>query len=252
MEIFIGKSFEISLKQSPPNSKTLYMQWVNPGTFIMGSPKSEPGRSKSIENQFSLTLNDGFWIGQYLITQAQWEAMMGNNPSHYNYHPDYPIENINWDEATSFCDQLNMRFKDKLPKVYSFSLPTEAQWEYACRAGSQSMYYNGNDPNRLAEVAWYGDNSDGHPHPVGEKQPNKWNLYDMLGNVYEWCHDTPKQYPDHPVQNWYGEPKHYTRSVRGGAFSLSPTNIRCADRGYTHRDAKAPRLGFRLSLRKIR
>ncbi|WP_420641428.1 formylglycine-generating enzyme family protein [Candidatus Leptofilum sp.] len=252
MDILIGIPFEISLKQLPQNQKSLYMQWINPGTFVMGSSKGEPNHGFDA-NQFSLTLNDGFWIGQYPITQAQWEAVVKrNNPNHHNEHPNYPIQNANWDEASLFCGQLNTRFKDKLPDDYSFGLPTEAQWEYACRAGSQSTYYNGNDPNRLAEIAWYRDNSDGHPHPVGEKQPNAWNLHDMLGNVCQWCYDTPKEYPDHHVQDWYGEPKHIARSVRGRAFSHSLSVVRCANRGYTHRDAKAQEIGFRLSLRKLR
>lgn len=252
MNIIIGKSFEISLDHLSLKSKSLYMQWINPGIFIMGSPLDELGRSNSVEDQFSLTLNDGYWIGKYPITQAQWDSVIDNNPKDHDYHPDCPIVNVNWDEATLFCDQLNLKFKESLHKGYNFGLPTEAQWEYACRAGSQTMYYNGDDPNQLFEIAWFCDNSDGHVHLVGEKQPNKWNLYDMLGNVYEWCYDSITQYPDHSAQDWYGEPQHYTRSLRGGAFSHSPTTIRCANRGYLIENAKRPHIGFRLSLRELR
>ncbi len=252
MDIIIGKSFVLLLENLPSNAKRLYMQWINPGTFIMGSPKGEPWRSNSMEDQFTLTLNNGFWIGRYSVTQMQWKTVMENNPSHYDNHSDYPVESVSWEEATLFGDKLNIKFKSSLPEGYNFGLPTEAQWEYACRAGTQTMFYNGDDPNRLSEIAWHSENSTGHPHPVGEKQPNRWGLYDMLGNVFEWCYDSTTQYPIQSAKDWFGEPKYRTRSLRSGSFNQSfkkGGSIRCASRTYGPAILKKPHIGFRLCLR---
>lgn len=158
----------------------------------MGSPNSEKGRFRDEGPQTKLEISRGFWIGKYPVTQGEWESVMGNNPSHFKQSGNrVPVENVSWKEVKEFCQKLNAGGGGK--KGMKFRLPYEAEWEYACRAGCQSALYHGKElttdegrcPN-LDEVAWYSKNSNSTTHPVGEKKPNDWGLYDCLGNVWEW------------------------------------------------------------------
>jgi formylglycine-generating enzyme required for sulfatase activity len=164
-----------------------------------------------------------------------------------------PVENVSWYDALAFCDQLNQRLINQPPLGYRFSLPTEAQWEYACRAGTQTLYYSGDTEADLARVAWYASNSDQQTHPVGEKEPNAWGLYDMHGNVYEWCHDSPSDYPDISVVDWVGEGDGLVRVVRSGSWGTpnGDYQFRATSRGCVEPDSKRPWIGFRLCLRWI-
>ena len=248
-----GISFLLPLKKLSANSPPLSLIWIEPGTFMMGSSGEKCEYRHGYEEPFQGTISDGFWLGKYPITQDQWQAVMKSNPSQYQPCPNCPVENLNREEAISFCNQLNRLFSDQLPLGYRFGLPTEMQWEYACRSGTQTKYYHGDDALTLSQVAWYDENSSGHPHPVGEKAPNAWGLYDMLGNVWEWCDDFASPYPAEPTADWVGSMNKSTGIFRGGDCNSSADSdmLLCSTRGYSLIDIKMPCLGFRLSLRVV-
>src|SRR5262245_48256395 len=163
------------------------------GTFMMGSPKGEERRFND-EVPHAVTITRPFYLAKYPVTQEQYQAIMGQNPSTFaatGHEPDYtdrvrgldtkpfPVANVSWDMAQAVCKKLRDGDKQKR----KFGLPTEAEWEYACRAGTKTAYFFGDDPGKLGDYAWFGDNSEGRTHRVGEKQPNAWGLHDMHGNV---------------------------------------------------------------------
>jgi len=154
---------------------------VPAGEFLMGSPEDEPGRWGDEGPQHRVKL-DSFAMGVTLITQAQWEAVMGSNPSHFKGENN-PVECISWEDAMEFCKRLSELTGD------TYTLPTEEQWEYAARAGTNGRFYFGNDESKLKDHAWYCDNSENKTHPVAQLLPNPWGFFDILGNVWEWCLD---------------------------------------------------------------
>jgi formylglycine-generating enzyme required for sulfatase activity/serine/threonine protein kinase len=244
------------------------MVWIAPGTFSMGSPATEPGH-QSDETQHNVTLTKGYWLGKYEVTQRQWQAAMGSNPSFFKkgrvleshwFNPDvidnephenHPVENVSWDDAQEFCWKLKRRelAAGRLPAGYEYSLPTEAQWEYACRAGSSGTY---GGTGRLDSMGWHDDNSGGSTHPFGQKQENAWGLYDMHGNVWEWCNDWYSADPSGEVTDPAGPDVAARRVYRGGGWRNSASFCRSAIRGLRVPGDRSFDLGFRLALRPVR
>jgi len=215
------------------------------GTFMMGSPAGETDHAEDEGPQTQVTLTKDFFLGSTDITQGQYESLMGTNPSEFKKAgPNAPVENISWDAAMAFCQKLTDRERTagRLPTGYVFTLPTEAQWEYACRAGTTDAYAG--DP---AEMAWYGDNSGGTTHPVGSKLPNAWGLYDMTGNVYQWCLDWYGKYPGDSVSDWTGPATGKAHVLRGGSWYYTEAYGRSAYRDFDP-GFVGNILGFRVAL----
>ena len=236
-----------------PGGETLAMVKIAAGAFMMGSPDSEIGRSAD-ERQHRVVLTRDFWLGKYPVTQAQWAAVMGGNPSYFPLGGDYPVEEVSWDDAKGFCAKLNAAFAGQLPPGYAFDLPTEAQWEYACRAGSVAAFNDGSGlegPDGqcpgLDALGWHHGNSERATHPVGQKRPNAWGLCDMHGNVWEWCRD---YYEDGYARDpEFLEGNQGTWPVRrGGSWGIAP---RCCRSAFRNRDIAWKHdscFGFRLAL----
>ena len=201
---------------------------IRPGTFIMGSEAKDIFAMPPHQ----VTLTKPYYIGKYKVTQKQWETMMGDNPSHFR-GPRNPVENVNFDDCQRFVRKLNEKFAATGMK---FSLPTSAQWEYACRAGSTTRFCFGDNESELHQYAWFGLNSNGRTHPVGEKKPNAWGLYDMHGNLWETCsdwYDNPA-YPSRetlsPEFGPLGPPSGWAHVLRGGSWSASIPRCESASR----------------------
>ena len=208
-------------------------RWIPPGTFIRGSPPDEEGRDPD-ERPHAVTLTEGFYLGETPVTQAQWQAVMGHNPSRFARGGGHPVEQVSWENCNQFCAHLA-----PLPA----RLPTEAEWEYACRAGTLGPNWAPGRP--LAELCWFADNAGGRTHPVARRQPNPWGLFDMLGNVWEWCADAWTDYPDEAqVDPCPREGEH--RVVRGGGFAFPASAQRAAFRLGFPPDHRRPSLGLRL------
>ena len=223
----------------------------------MGSPISEPERDDD-EVQHQVTISRDFWLGKYEVTQAQWKAVMGNNPSHFKKFfkrgDNNPVEQVRWEDAKNFCDKLNSDSSISRPSGYRFDLPTEAQWEFACRGGNQNRNYLYSGSNTPGNVAWYELGYDiGKTNPVGQKSPNELGFHDMSGNVSEWCRDWYGDYPSNSVTDPHGTPSGSRHVFRGGSFGYIASCCRAADRftfspeywGPSPRDST---LGFRLAL----
>jgi formylglycine-generating enzyme required for sulfatase activity len=192
------------------------------GSFQMGSTtgdEEEKPVHKVTLSSFALMTTE--------VTQAQWRAVMGNNPSHFKGE-DLPVENVSWDDVQDFLRKLNKRDPGK-----NYRLPTEAEWEYACRAGSTAKWCFGNDESQLGDYAWYYANADGRTHPVGRKRANAWGLFDMHGNVWEWCQDWYGNYPSGDLTNPAGPTSGTSRVRRGGYWNADSSHARCAGRNYT-------------------
>jgi formylglycine-generating enzyme required for sulfatase activity len=205
------------------NSIGMKLNLIPAGRFLMGSPEDEPGRQPNEGPQHEVTISKPFLIGLTEVTQAEYEKVTGTNPSKFNMDngggPDHPVGMVSWDDAVAFCKKLSeLPEENKAGRVYR--LPTEAEWEYACRAGTQTRYSFGDDASKLGDYSWYIQNSQGRSHPVGEKPPNPWGLYDMHGNVPEWCADwySGDYYKSSPTSNPAGPASGAHRVRRDGGF----------------------------------
>jgi formylglycine-generating enzyme required for sulfatase activity len=216
-------------------SQEVALRWCPSGTFTMGSPASEEGRHIS-EMQYRVTLTKGFWMGETQVTQGLWKEVMGSNPSLNKSGDDYPVENVSWNDCQEFLRKLNARTPQS---GLTWALPTEAQWEYACRAGSTGAYA-GN--GRLDDMGWYIANSGNTTHPVARKKPNAWGLYDMHGNVWEWCQNDPFGAVTDPTGAVSGS----DRVLRGGGYWGKPQFCRSAYRNWDSPGDRYWSHGFRL------
>ncbi len=305
-----------SLRTTPELPGTEFL-WIAPGTFTMGSPEAEPGHRPDESPQTEVTLSQGFWLGRILVTHVQWKRQMGtdvlqqarlalDDDTPYfigrkeyiplreffglkkgddsgqlvgNQDDDLPMVWVSWNEATAFCRKLNAREKaaGRLPTGYEYRLPTEAEWEYACRAGTTGATYAGGMVLRpdgtapvLDAISWYAGNSSQHyvghtvgtavwpdkkwhyprsgPHPVATKDPNPWGLYDMLGNAAEWCVDWNGPHPGGHVIDPVGPSTGQYHVRKGGSWSSLATQTRAGYRNWHEPTYRWMNLGFRVAL----
>jgi len=225
-------------------TKSLGMKFVliPAGTFMMGSPPDEEGRHKS-EIQHKVTISKPFYLQTTQVTQGQWKSLMGGNPSEFK-GDTRPVDNVSWDDAQQFISKLNQ--KENTDK---YRLPTEAEWEYACRAGSIGRFCFGDSEDKLGEYTLYGftKKKKKGPHPVGRKKPNAWGLYDMHGNVSEWCQDWWGDYPTGQVTDPKGPPSGEYRVLRGGTWAHPIWLCRSAHRNGKNPDYRSLFNGFRVA-----
>lgn len=224
--------------------------WITSGSFTLGSATSASPDEKP---ELKVSLTGALWLGKTEVTQAQWQAVMGGNPSKHR-GADRPVENITYDEALSFCQKLTERERraGRLSQRYEYGLPTEAQWEYACRAGTTGDY-----AGTLRELGWFKDNAGGTTQPVAKLKANAWGFHDMHGNVWEWCRDWYRSdYTGYPsgtsANNPIGPSSGTERVLRGGDWSSGAEFSRSANRNKLAPGTRSPSVGLRVALRTVR
>jgi sulfatase modifying factor 1 len=238
-------------QKDPPkpftNSIGMKFVWIPPGNFMMGSPKEEKERL-GVEAQYKVTLSKGYYMGVYTVTQEQWNEVMGNNPSKFKGEKNLPVEQVSWDDCQEFIKKL--RDKDKKP----YRLPSEAEWEYACRAGKTTPFHFGEtistDQANYNGIETYGNGKKGKNRekttPVGSFSANTWGLHDMHGNVLQWCQDWYGEYPQKDVVDPQGGSTGKYRALRGGSWYFYPRYCRSASRDRAEPDSRNSAFGFRL------
>jgi formylglycine-generating enzyme required for sulfatase activity/tRNA A-37 threonylcarbamoyl transferase component Bud32 len=230
-------------RQTPPeivNSLGMKFVWVQPGTFLMGSPPNEEGRLDNQGPQHRVTLTKGFWVSVYPVTQSEWQKIMGSNPSLFKGN-NRPVERVSWDDCQAFCRKLSER------EGKTYRLLTEAEFEYVCRAGTTTAFCFGDEPAKLGEYAWFGGNSGRKSHPVGRKKANAWGLYDMHGNVWEWCQDKVAHYPRSDQVDPQGPPRGSYGVLRGGSWGNVARCCRSAHRFRLEPGIRNSYLGCRVA-----
>ena len=247
----LAKPTEVQVTKEKTIENSIGMKFVPipAGTFTMGSPAAEKGRFDN-ETQHQVTLTKSFYMGRTEVTQGQWKKVMGTEPwkgqDYVQEGDDYPAVYISWDDAVEFCKKLSA----KENRVYR--LPTEAEWEYACRGGTKTAFSFGDDEGELSKYAWFDFNADSigedYAHQVAQKLPNAFGLHDMHGNVYEWCSDWYSEYPSGPLTDPQGPNTGSSRVLRGGSWRFVPLFVRCAFRSYNSPFRRSGSNGFRLLL----
>ena len=232
-----SKSVEFKVVGRIYDDKVIEMVFVEGGEYIQGSFKSRDEKPLH-----SVHIND-FFIGKYEVTQRQWRRVMGNNPSFFNYCEECPVENVSWKDVDRFIQELN-----RITGM-NYRLPTEAEWEYAARGGNKSMGYVFSGSDDPDQVAWYAKNNKQHTRKPGLKKPNELGIYDMSGNVMEWCFDwyTNTYYMDAPFKDPQGPSNGTHKVIRGGSWNNELDAIRCCNRAYSVLGGNYDDLGFRLA-----
>lgn len=221
-------------RESFINSLGMEFVLIPAGSFMMGSENGDP-EERPVHR---VSISQSFYMGKYEVTQEQWQAVMETNPSHLQ-GAKLPVDNVSWNDAQEFINKLN-----EMDIACKYRLPAEAEWEYACRAGTTGDY-----AGNLDDMAWYLDNSGHQTHPVGQKQPNAWGLYDMHGNVWEWCQDWQHQnYNGAPADEsaWLSIGKQKERVLRGGSLAEHGKDVRSAARDWDAPDGRDDYSGFRV------
>ena len=227
--------------------------WIPPGTFTMGSPANEVDRDPDEGPQTMVTISRGFWMGKYLVTQGNYLSVVGSNPSFFQGDDaTRPVEQVSWNDATNYCALATAQelAVGRIPTNCVYRLPTEAEWEHACRAGTTTRFYYGDDLGytNLVNYAWYLENNDNTTRSVGQKLPNAFGLYDMAGNVFEWCQDWYGQYAGGSVTDPQGPGLGSFRVIRGGCWFADAKDCRSALRGNAFPTDSNLIQGFRVLL----
>jgi formylglycine-generating enzyme required for sulfatase activity len=244
-ESLVGSNLRFKVSARSRQSWEPEMVFVEGGTFTMGCTSEQVGDCEGDESpSHEVTLNN-FQIGKYEVTQSQWKAIMGGNPSYFSGCDNCPVERVSWNDVLKFIRKLN----EKSGKNYR--LPTEAEWEYAARGGNKSKGYKYAGGNVPGSVAWYDDNSGSKTHEVGQKQANELGLYDMSGNVWEWCSDWYRNYSSGAQSNPKGPNSGSYRVLRGGGWSFNAGYCRVSNRSSRNPDYRNRGIGFRLVLPEV-
>lgn len=228
--------------QSPTveNSLGMVFRLIQPGKFLMGSPDSDKDKYRD-ENQHSVVISTAFYMQTTEVTQGQWKAVLGVNPSYFSYcGDDCPVEQVSWDDVQLFLEKLNAKGEG------TYRLPTEAEWEYAARGGTSTQYPFGDDVADISRYSWYAKSSGSKTHPVAKLSPNPWGLYDMMGNVYEWVADRYGAYKSGEGVDPQGPTLGSFRVARGGGWHSSSGRVRTAVRNIYGPEFRYYRLGFRV------
>ncbi|MBQ0030300.1 MAG: SUMF1/EgtB/PvdO family nonheme iron enzyme [Bacteroidales bacterium] len=223
------------------NGVSFKMKLVKHGSFAMGATAEMENPNSDEKPVHQVTITKDYYMGETSVTQSLWEAVMGGNPSRFRGENN-PVENVTWDDCHNFISKMNELTGKQ------FRLPTEAEWEYAARGGNKSRHTQYAGSANLEDVAWYDDNSGGHPHPVAQKQSNELGLYDMSGNVWEWCQDWFNYYSNSPSVDPQGPTSGPGRVLRGGCWNFWLSTCSSSSRGWCNPDSKFSIDGFRLAL----
>lgn len=234
------------------NSIGMRFKRIPAGEFLMGNV-TEEHRNNPVCRLHPVTISQPFYLGMHEVTQAEYERVIGSNPSSLK-GPQNPVETLSWEEAVEFCRRLSA-LPDEQAARRVYRLPTEAEWEYACRAGSATVYPSGDRADQVGKYAWIFENSGNvmqnrapAPHPVGQKRPNRWGLFDMQGNVFEWCQDFYGDLPAAAVVDPQGPDSGSRRMVRGGCFFIPSSGCTSSSRAQVDPASRNNFLGFRVAL----